>query len=432
MEDLIYIANKKENVSGFGDRNLASLRKEDRRYHAYIIGKTGTGKSTLLKNLIIQDIREGRGVGVLDPHGDLVEDVLNFIPSPRIEDTVYFNPQDYDYPIGFNILKRAEGNERPLLASNLISIFKNIWIDSWGPRLEYILYNSIVSLLESSGSTLLHIPRLLTDKNFRMNIIQKLEDPVVKDFWLNEFEKHSDNFRREAISPIQNKVGQFLNSAIVRNIVSQTKNKVDFESIIQNKRIFLANLSKGKLGEDKSNILGSMLITKFFLESLKQVDKEEAERRDFYFYIDECQNFSTAILSEILSEARKYRLNLILTNQYLDQLSEDVRKGIFGNVGTLISFRLGAEDAKTLEKEFLSIQASHLEKMDNYNIAAKLIENGKNTAAFHAKTLSLFEKEKNEGNKETVIKVSRERYAIKREVIEGKIKKWLSRNNAHE
>jgi len=317
---------------------------------------------------------------------------------------------------------------RPLVASSLISVFKNIWSDSWGPRLEYILYNAVSALLDYESSTLLGIPRLLEDKNFRAQVIEKIQDPIVKNFWLQEYEKYSPDFRKEAISPIQNKVGQFLTSAPIRNILSQVKSKIEMGFIMDNQRIFLCNLAKGKIGEDKTNLLGSLIMTKIFLAGLKRVEQREDSRKDFFLYIDECQSFATNILGSMLSEARKYRINLTLTHQYLGQLSEEVKKSIIGNVGTLISFRLGSHDACELEKEFSpEFKIEDLENLEKYQIYLKLLIDGLPSRTFSAETLPPAKPNKNESNKENIIKSSRQKYGTERELIEDKINRWLSK-----
>lgn len=407
-------------------RKTFGIKHPDRRLHTYIIGKTGAGKTTLLKNLIIQDIRNGHGVGVLDPHGDLVESILDYIPSHRTGETVFFDPSDYDYPIGFNILESVDPTLKPLVASHVISVFKNIWKDSWGPRLEYILYNSVISLLDHEDNSLLGIPRLLTDRDFRGKVVSKIQDPIVKNFWIQEYEQYNTNFQKEAISPVLNKVGQFLTSAPIRNIVGQVKSKIDFSFMMDNNRIFLANLSKGKIGEDKTSLLGSFIVTKIFLSALKRTNQPEDQRKDFYLYIDECQNLSSSIFASMLSEARKYRLNLILANQYLDQLTLDIKKSILGNIGTLISFRLGSQDAIDLEREFSPIfNTVHLENLDKYQIYLKMAIDGLTCRPFSARTLPPAEPGRRENNRENIIKTSRERYSTKREVIENKIQRWI-------
>ena len=339
---------------------------EDRRTHTWVLGKTGVGKSTLLKNLIIQDLRRGHGVAVIDPHGELVQGLLDYIPKERTWETIYFNPADQEFPIGFNILEQVAPELRPLVASHVISVFKNIWADSWGPRTEYLLHNAVISLLDVPGSTLLSIPRLLADKDFRARVVAQVHDPVVRTFWLQEYEAYSSDLRKEAISPIQNKVGQFLTSYPIRNIVGQVTSKISMGFTMENQRILLCDLAKGKLGDSATSLLGSLLVTKIFLAALRRVDQPEAERKDFYLYIDECQSLASTILAPILSEARKYRLNLVISNQYIAQLDrEEITPAILGNVGTLISFRLGADDAYYLAREFApEVSAQDLEGDD--------------------------------------------------------------------
>src|SRR3989339_1331963 len=288
------------------------IKIDDRRRHMYLLGKTGMGKSVTLENMIIQDIKMGKGVAVVDPHGELVEKVIKFIPSDRINDVVYFNPSDIEYPIAFNVLEQVSPEYRHLVASGLLGVFKKIWADSWGPRLEYVLNNAIMALLEYPGSTLLGIMRMLTDKTFRKKVITKITDPVVKSFWIDEYSKYPDRFQAEAIAPIQNKVGRFLSSAMMRNIVGQVKSSIDLRKIMDEKKIMLLDLSKGRIGEDNSALLGAMIITKLQLAAMSRVNIPEEERKDFYLYIDEFQNFSTESFANILSEARKYRLNLIM------------------------------------------------------------------------------------------------------------------------
>ena len=407
-----------------GTDHVFGIKEDDRRRHIYVIGKTGMGKTNLLENMIISDIRAGRGVAVVDPHGDLAEAVLNFIPASRINDVIYFNPADADYPIAFNVMEHVDSKYRHLVASGLIGVFKKIWADSWGPRLEYLLRNVILALLEYPGSTLLGVPRMFIDKEYRKKVVSKVSDPVVKAFWVNEFTKYSSQFTVDAISPIQNKVGQFLSSSLVRNIISQTQSTINMRDIMDNKKIFIVNLAKGKIGEDYSALLGAMLITKIQLAAMGRADIPEEERKDFYLYVDEFQNFATESFAGILSEARKYRLNLIVAHQYIGQLEEEVRDAIFGNVGTLISFRVGAADAEWLEKEYEPVfMMNDLVNLAKYDIYLKLMINGVTGDAFSASTLppgDVVEK----SNAEKIIKVSRERYSNKREVVEDKISRW--------
>ena len=415
-----------------GTDHVFGIKEDDRRRHIYVIGKTGMGKTNLLENMIISDIRAGRGVAVVDPHGDLAEAVLNFIPASRINDVVYFNPADADYPIAFNVMEHVDSKYRHLVASGLIGVFKKIWADSWGPRLEYLLRNVILALLEYPGSTLLGVPRMFIDKEYRKKVVSKVSDPVVKAFWVNEFTKYSSQFTVDAISPIQNKVGQFLSSSLVRNIISQTQSTINMRDIMDNKKIFVVNLAKGKIGEDYSALLGAMLITKIQLAAMGRADIPEEERKDFYLYVDEFQNFATESFAGILSEARKYRLNLIVAHQYIGQLEEEVRDAIFGNVGTLISFRVGAADAEWLEKEYEPVfMMNDLVNLAKYDIYLKLMINGVTGDAFSASTLppgDIIEK----SNAEKIIKVSRERYSNKREVVEDKISRWSGMEDGKE
>lgn len=430
------VSMEQEHISYFAQTDHRNVRKEfgikkpDRRMHIHIIGKSGTGKSTLLKNLIIQDIRNGHGVGLIDPHGDLVGSILDCIPSHRTGDVLYLDPSDHDHPIGFNILESVDPATRPLIASHVISVFKNIWQDSWGPRLEYILYNSVASLLDYEGSTLLGIPRLLNDKDFRAKVIQKIKDPIVKNFWLAEYEQYSQEFQKEAIAPILNKVGQFLTSAPIRNIVGQSKTKMDFGFMMDNQRVLLCDLSKGKIGEDKTSLLGSLIVTKLFLAALQRAKQPESERKDFYLYIDECQDLASSIFASILSEARKYRLNLILAHQYLDQLPLSVKQSIFGNVGTLITFRLGSSDAMELAKEFAPVFNSiDLENLSKHQIYLKMAIDGMTCRPFSAGTLPARTPERNENNRANIIKSSREKFGMKKEIIEDKINRWLMKTD---
>ena len=423
--DITYFAktNFREKEYVFG------IKKDDRRRHAYVMGKTGMGKTNLLETMIISDIKAGNGVAVVDPHGDLAEKILNFIPASRINDVIYFDPADADYPIAFNVMEHVDPKYRHLVASGLIGVFKKIWADSWGPRLEYLLRNVILALLEYPGSTLLGVPRMFIDKDYRKKVVNKVSDPVVKAFWLNEFTKYSSQFTVDAISPIQNKVGQFLSSSLVRNIIAQTHSTIDMREIMDNKKILIINLAKGKIGEDYSALLGAMLITKIQLAAMGRSDIPEEERKDFYLYVDEFQNFATESFAGILSEARKYRLNLIIAHQYIGQLEEEVRDAIFGNVGTIITFRVGAADAEFLEKEFEPIfMMNDLVNLAKYDIYLKLMIDGVTGDAFSATTLSPSEVlEKN--NTEKIIKVSRERFANKREVVEEKISRWSGMND---
>ncbi len=406
-------------------RRRFGIKTDDRRRHMYLIGKTGMGKSTTLENMIVADIRAGRGVAVVDPHGDLVEKVLDYIPNNRVNDIIYFNPADVDFPIAFNAIEAVNPTYRHLVASGLLGVFKKMWADSWGPRLEYVLRNCILSLLEYPGSTLLGINRILVDKVYRRKIITKLSDPIIKAFWMDEFAQYSNQFRTEAISPIQNKVGQFLSSSIIRNIVGQPKSTIDMRELMDQEKVLLLNLSKGRIGEDNAALLGSMMITKIQLGAMSRVDIPETTRKDFYLYVDEFQNFATESFADILSEARKYRLNLIIAHQYIEQLEEEVQAAVFGNVGTLVCYRVGAADAEFLEKEFMpNFEQTDLVNLTKFDVYMKLMIDGVASSPFSATTLPPLPEEFRTDNREKVIRVSRERYSRNRTVVEEKIERW--------
>lgn len=399
------------------------IKLDDRRRHMYVIGKTGMGKSTMLENMIIQDIRYGRGLAVVDPHGDLVEKVINYIPSYRVNDVVYFNPADVDYPIAFNILESVDPTHRHLVASGLISIFKKLWADSWGPRLEHILRNTILALIEYPGSTLLGVTRMLVDKDYRRKVVDHLTDPIVKAFWRDEFAAFNDKFRVEAVSPIQNKIGQYLSSSIIRNIVGQPKSTIDMREIMDSGKIILMNLAKGRIGEDNAALLGAMMITKLQLAAMSRIDIPEWQRKDFFLYVDEFQNFATESFANILSEARKYRLDLIIAHQYIEQLDEQVQAAVFGNVGTIICFRVGATDAEFLAKEFFpTFTETDLVNLTKYDTYLKLMIDGVASEPFSATGLPPVTNPDN--LEEKILRVSRERYAKPRTVVEDKIARW--------
>ena len=409
---------------GWGDPRPFGISASDQRQHIYIIGKTGSGKTTLLRNLIIQHIAFGHGVGVIDPHGDLAEELLHHIPPKRADHLVYFNPGDLEFPIGLNVLANVAPDNRHLVASGIVGAFKVIWRDSWGPRLEYILYNAVSALLDCRNATLLGVNRILTDPTFRAKVIRQIKDPFIRAFWAEEYEGYDERFKREAIAPIQNKIGQFLLNPVVRNILGQIKTKVSISFIMDNGRLFIANLSKGSLGHEKANLLGSLIVAQFQLGAMARSNRPEEERRDFYLFIDEFQNFSTDVFASILAEARKYRSCLILSHQYIDQLPLPVRQAVFGNVGTLISFRVGYADAETLEKEFgNTFPPSAITDLNRYEAIVNLLEDGANRVPFRAKMLPPLENRV--GRKEKLIARSRERFAMKRTIIEEKLNRWM-------
>ncbi len=390
-----------------------------------MLGKTGMGKSTVLENMIIQDIINGKGVGVVDPHGDLVEKVVQYIPSRRINDVIYFNPYDLEYPIAFNVLEKVDPLRRHLVASGIVGVFKKIWAESWGPRLEYLLRNTILALLDYPDSTLLGVTRMLADKEYRKKVVARIQDPIVKAFWLDEFSKYTDKFATEAIAPIQNKVGQFLSVPLIRNIIGQVQSSFDMREVMDNQKILLMNLSKGRIGEDNSAMLGAMLITKISLAAMSRVDIPEDKRNDFYVYVDEFQNFATESFADILSEARKYHLCLIIAHQYIAQLNEEVRDAVFGNVGSLLCFRVGAADAEFLEKEFEpTFMLTDLVNLPKWSFYMKLMIDGVASSPFSAGGLPPMPSEFKTDSIEKIIKISRERYAKPRSLIEDKIRRW--------
>jgi Type IV secretion-system coupling protein DNA-binding domain len=399
------------------------VKIDDRRRHMYVVGKTGMGKTTLLENMVLNDIYAGHGVGLVDPHGDFAEKIIDFIPANRINDVVYFNPADMNYPIGFNILETVNPEHKHLVASGLMGVFKKIWPDVWSARMEYILNNTILALLDYPDTTLLGINRLLADENYRDKVVNNLQDPVVRAFWETEFANYNDKYKQEAVAPIQNKIGQFLSASIIRNIVAQVKSRINIREIMDTQKIFIMNLSKGRVGEDNSRLLGGMLITKIQLSAMERVDTPEKDRKDFFLYVDEFQNFATESFANILSEARKYRLGLTMAHQYMEQLDETVLAAVIGNVGSLITYRVGSTDAAILVKEFTpTFTEEDLVNLPKFNIYLKLMIDGVSSRPFSALTLPPIGTVT--GSAERVIRVTHERYGTPREKIEEKIKRW--------
>lgn len=400
-------------VTEFKNQNtIFGIKDEDRRKHVYIMGKTGAGKSTLIANMAIDDIRKDRGIGIIDPHGDLSETILDFIPKRRLNDVVYLEPFDTQRPFSLNVLEIKNKQHKDLIASGIVSIFSKIYADSWGPRLEYILRNTIFSLLEIENATLIDALRILSEKKYREKVVPMISDPVIRNFWEQEFDKMTDKLRVEAISPIQNKVGQFVSSKMIRNIIGQPKSTVNLEEIMNNKKILILNLSQGKLGEDNAALLGAMIITQIQLAAMNRAFMKEEDRKDFFLYVDEFQNFATSSFIKILSEARKYRLAITLANQYIDQLDVSIQKAIFGNAGTLISFVTGAGDAALLQQEYAGIYTQNdLVSLGKHEIVLKLSIDNMTSAPFPAKTLPL-PNLKND-NRDTIVRLSKEKYGRK-------------------
>ncbi len=365
------------------------IRQADRRAHMYIVGKTGTGKSTLLETMIRQDIAADHGLAVFDPHGDLVERVLAAAPETRKQDLVYFNVPDSSRPLGFNPLESVPPEKRALAASGMLEVFKKIWHDSWGPRSEHLLRNALLALLDQPEATLAGILRLMDEPAFRRIAASRVRNAQVRNFWLREYEGYPARFRAEAIAPIQNKVGAFLANPILNAIVTQPRSAFDLRRIMDEGGILLVNLAKGKIGEDVAALLGALLVSRIGLTGLSRAAEPEAGRKDFYVYLDEFQSFTTLSLANMMSELRKYRVNLILAHQYLSQLDEKVRDAILGNVGSTISFRLGLADAEIVGQEFWpEFSKEDLIGLPNYSVYIKLMVNGAVTRPFSAATIA--------------------------------------------
>lgn len=407
------------------------IKTDDRRRHMYVIGKTGMGKTTIMENMVLSDIYAGHGVGLVDPHGDFAEKIIDHIPSWRLNDVVYLNPADVENPIGFNILEVKTEEQKHLVAAGLMGTFKKIWPDVWSSRMEYILNNTLLALLDYPGSTLLGVNRLLSDKEYRKRVVRHLKDPVIKAFWRDEFANYDDRYAKEAVAPIQNKIGQFLSASIIRNMVAQVKSTINVREIMDTRKIFIMNLSKGRIGEDNSRLLGGMLITKLQLAAMERVDTPENDRKDFFLYVDEFQNFATPSFANILSEARKYRLSLIMAHQYVAQLDEVVANAVFGNVGTIVTFRVGGADAEMLVKEFTpTFTEEDIVNLTKYQIILKLMIDGVASQPFSAATLPPLASSTKSSEK--VVRVSQERYGRKKEVVEEKISRWSQSTNDEE
>lgn len=400
----------------------------DRRRHMYILWKTWMGKSTLLENMIVDDINKWRWVAVIDPHGDLAENILGLIPKERTNSVIIFDPSDVNFPIAFNMLEDVKEEHRSLVASGIVSIFKKMF-DSWGPRLEHILRNTILALLEYPNSTLMSIPLMLTSEVYRKKVVEKIKDPIVKKFWTGEFDKMAPNQKVEAAGPILNKVGQFLSSTILRNILGQTKNTFSLRWAMDNQKIVIINLSKWKIWEDASSLLGSMMVTKFQMEAMSRADIPEKDRVDFYLYVDEFQNFATDSFATILSEARKYKLNLVMANQYIDQMTENVRWAVFGNVWSIASFQVGYHDASILKEVLWAdvVSTDDLTNLRKYSIYTKLLIDGMPSKVFSADTYSPYKTDPEvfKTRYDKILKVSREKYAKPREFVVSKINQMM-------
>lgn len=404
-----------------GKRIPFGIKAKDRERHMYVIGKTGMGKSTLLENMAIQDIRNGEGFAFIDPHGSAVDKLLDYIPADRVKDVVYFAPFDMENPVAFNVMEDVGYDKRHLVVSGLMATFKKIWVDAWSARMEYILSNTLLALLEYPGATLMGVNRMYTDKAYRKKVVENIKDPLVKDFWVKEFATYTDRYTQEATPAIQNKIGQFTSNPLIRNIIGQPKSSFDIRELMDQRKILLINLSKGLVGDTNMRLLGSMITTRIFLAAMSRADlsaQDIAKLPKFYFYVDEFQNFANETFAEILSEARKYKLNLLIAHQYIEQMEEEVRSAVFGNVGTTVAFRVGPFDAEVLETVFSpEFTKEDLVNLGFAQVYLTLMIEGVGSRPFSAVTLPPIEAPPRSYRNE-VVATSRTQFAVRRAVIE--------------
>ncbi len=409
-----------------GKREMFGIRAIDRGKHMYVIGKTGMGKSTMLENMAIQDIQNGEGVAFIDPHGSTAEKLLDFVPHERIKDVLYFAPFDTDYPVGFNVMEDVGFDKRHLVVSGLMGALKRIWVDAWSARMEYILQNTLLALLEYPDTTLIDVNRMLTNKMFRAAVVEKLTDPVVKAFWTEEFANFTDSYTREATPAIQNKIGQFVSNPLIRNIVGQSKSSFDVRAMMDEKKILIVNLSKGRMGETNAALLGSMLVVKIYLAAMSRADEPAVRMAKLprcYFYVDEFQSMMNEAFADILSESRKYKLALTLANQYIEQMEEKVRDAVFGNIGTMICFRVGPFDAEVLKTVFEpTFLAEDLVGLGLGQIYLTLMIDGVGSAPFSAETIPPIDAPPI-SYRDDVVRFSRAQFARSRTDIEHSIEK---------
>ncbi len=402
------------------------IKAKDRQRHMYVVGKTGMGKSTLLENMAAQDIQNGEGMAFIDPHGSAAEILLEYVPEHRVKDVVYFAPFDLDHPVSFNVMEDVGPDKRHLVVSGLMSTFKKIWVDAWSARMEYILTNALLALIEYPDTTLLSVNRMFADKAYREKVVDYIKDPSVKSFWVDEYASYTDRYIAEAVPSIQNKIGQFTGNPLIRNVIGQPHSSFDIREMMDNQKILIMNLSKGLIGETNANLLGSMLTTRIYLAAMSRADlpvEKMKQMPNFYFYVDEFQSFANATFANILSEARKYHLNLIIAHQYIEQMEEDVRNAVFGNVGTTIAFRVGPFDAETLETVFSPrFLAVDLVNLGFAQIYLTLMIDGIGSHPFSAKTLPPIQRPAI-SCRDMVIDASRRTYAHKREEVEAIVAK---------
>ena len=409
------------------------IKGKDRTRHVYVIGKTGMGKSTLLENMAVQDIQNGDGMCFIDPHGKTADLLMEYVPKERIRDVIWIAPFDTDYPISFNVLESVDPQKRHLVVGGLMSTFKKIWVDAWSARMEYILTNTLLALLEYPGATLLGVNRMLSDKAYRNDVISHITDPSVKTFWVKEWAGYTERMAAEAVPAIQNKVGQFTANPLIRNMIGQPTSSFDFRDAMDRRKIVIINLSKGKIGDENMKLLGGLLVTKIYLAAMSRADVSDRTLKmmpNFYLFVDEFQNFANASFADILSESRKYKLNLTIAHQYIEQMEEEVRAAVFGNVGTMITFRVGATDAEVLEKEYSpQFTAEDLVNLGFAQIYLKLMINGLTSAPFSAVTMRPIPQSEHSYVNE-IIAASREQYAKPRAEVEAAIVKFHEQGGA--
>ncbi len=414
-----------------GLKKIFGIKTKDRMRHVYIIGKTGMGKSVLLENIAISDVRSGRGITVVDPHGDLADHVLEAIPAWRAKDVVLFDPADTAHPVALNLLENINPEYRPLIASGIVAIFYKLFANSWGPRLEHVLRNTLLALLETPGTTLLGVMRMLVDTDYRAKIVANVTDPVVRSFWVDEFANFKPQNLSEIVGPIQNKVGQFLSSHVIRNVVGQEKSTINIRQLMDEGKIFIVNLSKGKLGDDASALFGSMLITKIQLDAMSRANVPEAQRIDHHLIVDEFQNFATDAFAVILAEARKYHLSLTMANQYVAQMSDVIKGAVFGNVGSLVSFQVGYDDATYFSNQYAkTVTDIDVMSLDKYNIFVRLLIDNMPSAAFSASTLPPPSLDTDPALVEEIREYSRATYSHPRAEVEDAIRAWSEEGRA--
>ena len=426
-----------EQITYFADTDARNrrvrfgIKAKDRSRHVYVIGKTGMGKSTILENMAAQDVQNGNGFAFVDPHGSAIDTIIKYIPKERMKDVLYFAPFDMENPISFNVMEDVGYDKRHLVVSGLMSTFKKIWVDAWSARMEYILGNTLLALLEYPSTTLLDVNRMLSDKTFRTKVVNYIKDPAVKGFWVDEFAKYTERMAAEATPAIQNKIGQFTANPLIRNIIGQPKSSFDMRVMMDERKIILVNLSKGRVGDTNANLLGSMFITKMYLSAMSRADtsKDDMENLpNFYLYVDEFQSFANESFADILSEARKYKLNLTIAHQYIEQMSDEVRAAVFGNVGTMITFRVGSYDAEVLEKEFYpTFEAKDIVNLGAYQVYLRLMIDGIGSKPFSSATMAPLETTDYD-IVEDVINSSREQFSSPRAQVEKEMAERAAEN----